>query len=143
MWRICTKEGNPVILIPVADAIPEGYTEEGQTANPDYLELIANDYGRKITPLAFLNRFTMTEQVVVELASIDNPVATAPERQQAASLRVYLRNVNVAAYIDLDRADTAAGVEALEAATIIGVGRAAAILNAPVTIEEVPTSRRG
>ncbi len=143
MWRICTKEGQPIILIPIADAIPEGYVEEGQTSNPSYLELMATGLGRKITPLAFFNRFTQAEQVAIELASLDDQTAPMQNRQVAAKLRVYVRNVNVAAYVDLDRADTQAGVNDLETAGLLGVGRANEILSAPVQITEVPTSRRG
>lgn len=143
MWRICTKPDQPVILIPIEDEIPAGYTEEGTTANPNYLELVGTILGRKITPLAFLNRFTQAEQVTAEMASIDDPNATTQQRQLAATLRVYFRNINVALYVDLDREDTQAGVIQLEAAGIIGPGRADTILNTPVRIVEVPTSDHG
>lgn len=142
MWKICTREGHPTILIPVDDTIPEGYVNEGLTSNPSYLELIVNNLGRKITPLAFLNRFTTAEQVSTELASVDNPAAPLQTRQMAATLRVYLRNINVAAYIDLDREDTQAGVIGLESVGILAAGRANEILSAPVTAGEVPTVRR-
>ena len=142
MWKICTREGQPTILIPADDVTPEGYVNEGLTSNPGYLELIVNDLGRKITPLAFLNRFTTAEQVAAELASVDNPSATLQSRQMAATLRVYLRNINVAAYIDLDREDTQAGVISLESAGILAIGRANDILSAPVTASEVPTVRK-
>lgn len=143
MWRICTKEGQPVILIPIEDQIPEGYVEEGQTGNPSYLELFAGNLGRKITPLAFINRFTQAEQVAIDLASMDDPAATMQQRQLSATLRVYLRNINVASYVDLDREDTQTGVRNLETAGIIGVGRADAVLLAPVTLVEVPVIHGG
>lgn len=85
---------------------------------------------RHITPLAFLSRFTDAEAVAIDLASIG---ATAP----AAGLRRYLAKVNAAKYIDLDRADTRAGVQALEAATLLAAGRAAVILDAAVQASEI------
>lgn len=86
---------------------------------------------RHITPLAFLSRFTDAEAVAIDLASIG---ATAP----AAGLRRYLAKVNAAKYIDLDRADTRAGVQALEAATLLAAGRALQILDNPVQPSERP-----
>ena len=84
---------------------------------------------RHITRLAFLSRFSDAEAILIDLASIG---AT----QQAAAMRRYVNKVNAAAYIDLDRSDTRGGVQALEAATLIGVGRAAEILDGAIqTIE--------
>ena len=84
---------------------------------------------RHITRLAFLSRFTDPEAVAIDLASIG---ATA----QAAGMRRYMSKVNAATYIDLDRADTRAGVQALEAADVLAAGRALQILDAPVQPEE-------
>jgi len=89
--------------------------------------------GKHITKLAFRNRFTTAEKVTLEIASLDNPAATMAQRQQAAGLRVALKDQENAQYIDLSRADTRAGVEMLEAAGLIAIGRAAVILDAPVT----------
>ena len=92
---------------------------------------------RRITKLAFRQRFTQAERVAIEIASLDDPAASAPARQQAAALRVYLADVNVATYIDLDRADTVAGVQALEAAGLLAAGRAAQVLEGAVQAAEV------
>lgn len=86
---------------------------------------------RHITQLAFLSRFTDAEAVAIDLASIG---ATAP----AAGLRRYLAKVNAAKHIDLDRADTRAGVQALEAASLLAAGRALQILDGPVQPSEIP-----
>lgn len=83
----------------------------------------------KITRLAFLNRFTDAEAIAIDLASQG---ATVP----AASMRRYMQKVNAATYIDLGRADTRAGVQALEAAGLLAAGRATVILNTPPTAEE-------
>ncbi len=86
---------------------------------------------RHITPLAFMSRFTDAEAVAIDLASIG---ATAP----AAGLRRYLAKVNAAKHIDLDRADTRAGVQALEAAALLAAGRTLQILDGPVQPSEIP-----
>ena len=84
---------------------------------------------RHITRLAFLSRFADAEAVAIDLASIG-------EAPQAAGMRRYVSKVNAATYIDLDRADTRAGVQALEAAGVLAAGRALQILDAPVQPEE-------
>lgn len=131
MWNICTKDGQPTILIAVNDPIPDGYTVQAETANPDYLLNMSNSGVTKITNLAFRNRFTLTEKITIEIASLDSPTATSQQRQMAAMLRVYMRDIDNATYIDLSRADTQAGVRQLETYGIIGPGRADEILLAP------------
>lgn len=87
---------------------------------------------RHITKLAFISRFTDAEWVTFDLASIG---AT----QQAAGLRRYLEKVRLASFIDLDRADTRAGVLALEATTMLAEGRALEILDGEIQPHEVYT----
>ena len=86
---------------------------------------------RHITQLAFLTRFTDAEAVAIDLASIG---ATVP----AASMRRYLDKVRAATFIDLDRADTRAGVQALESAGLLDADRALEILDAPIQPGERP-----
>ena len=91
---------------------------------------------RHITVLAFRNRFTQSEKIAIEIAALDNPAAAMPQRAQSAALRANQLDVQAANYIDLDRADTRAGVQALEAATILAAGRALEILDAPIATHE-------
>ena len=84
---------------------------------------------RRITNLAFISRFSDAEAIAIDLASIGATV-------QAASMRRYLNKTNAATYIDLDRADTRAGVLALESAGILASGRALVILDTEPTEEE-------
>lgn len=84
---------------------------------------------RHITRLAFLTRFTDGEAIAIDLASQGATV-------QAAAMRRYTTKVNASTYIDLDRADTRAGVIALEAAGLLAAGRALVILDAPVLGDE-------
>ena len=90
----------------------------------------------RITRLAFRNRFTQAEKVMLEIASLDDPTAPMPQRQQAAALRATLSDTAAATFIDLIRADTRAGVQMLETAGLLAAGRALEILDAPVTPEE-------
>ena len=84
---------------------------------------------RYITQLAFLSRFTDAEAIGIDLASIGATEA-------AAGLRRYQAKVAAAKFIDLDRADTRAGVQALEAAGMLAAGRALVILDAPISDPE-------
>jgi hypothetical protein len=93
---------------------------------------------RRITRLAFRNRFTQAELVAMEIAAIDDPTAPMSARQQAAAIRVMQRQVDNAAFIDLDRADTRAGVQQLEAGSLLAEGRAAEILDGPIDPLERP-----
>lgn len=93
---------------------------------------------RRITRLAFRNRFTQAELVAIEIAAIDDPTAPMSARQQAAAIRVMQRQVDNANFIDLDRADTRAGVQQLEAAGLLAAGRAAEILDGPIDPAERP-----
>lgn len=99
--------------------------------------LKVSDAGR-ITKLAFRNRFTMTEKITLEIASLDNPGAAMGLRQQAAALRSNLADTAAAVFIDLTRADTRAGVQMLETAGLLAAGRALVILDTPVQPSERP-----
>lgn len=92
---------------------------------------------RWITKLAFRNRFTHAERVGLELAALDNPAASMPQRAASAALRSALADIQAALYIDLDRADTRAGVIQQEEVGLIGPGRALEILDLPVQPHEV------
>lgn len=87
---------------------------------------------RHISKLSFRARFTTAEKVTLEIASLDNPAAPMAARQQAAALRANLADQRDASFIDLDRADTRAGVQQLEAGGLLAAGRAVVILDAPV-----------
>lgn len=100
---------------------------------------------KHITQLAFWNRLTQPERVGIDLASeppvritTDTDATFLAKRQQSAGLRDLKTQVLAAKYIDLDRPDTRAGVQQLEAGGLIGVGRAAIILDSPVQDDERP-----
>ena len=93
---------------------------------------------KKITKLAFRNRFTTAEKIALEMASLDDVTASMAIRQQKAALRVYLKDLDNASFVDLDRADTIAGVNSLATMGLLTNERASEILNAPIQGSEVP-----
>ena len=111
----------------VCDNAGPGWTYDGST----FVELVPVPSLRHITQLAFLTRFTDDEAIAIDLASIG---ATT----QAASIRRYLAKVNAAKYIDLDLAETRAGVQALEANGLLTAGRATLILDSVIQTSEKP-----
>lgn len=84
-----------------------------------------------VSRLAFLSRFTDDEAIDIDLASIG---AT----REAATVRRYLSKTNAAQHIDLADEETRGGVQALEAAGLIGAGRALEILDSPIQPKELP-----
>jgi hypothetical protein len=90
-----------------------------------------------ITRLAFINRFTDAEWIAFDLTALDNPTGTPTERQQKSAMRLFMKKVELAQFIDLSRADTRTGVQTLEAVGILGSGRAAAIIDTPPAKMEV------
>lgn len=91
-------------------------------------------YGSKITTDAFYRRLTPAERIRIEMASIDNPAASAPQRQLAASLRVAQRRLAGAAYFDLKLEANITDVNSMELAGLLDyAGRANVIMTAPVT----------
>ena len=96
----------------------------------------SNGYPRRITKLAFRNRFTKAEKAGIEFAALDDPTAPIAQRQQAAALRADLKDQEQATFIDLDDEDTRTGILTLEAVGLIAAGRALEILDAPVQDKE-------
>lgn len=94
------------------------------------------DSPRRITKLAFRNRFTKAEKAGIEFAALDDPTAPIAQRQQAAALRAGLKDQEQATFIDLDDEDTRTGVLTLEAVGLIAAGRAVEILDTPVQDKE-------
>lgn len=94
----------------------------------------------RITRLAFRERFTTAEKVALELASLDDPSAAPEARQMKAALRVYMKDLDSASWVDLQSAATRGGVTQLEMLGLIADGRATEILDAPVRDEERPSA---
>ncbi len=135
----------------IAATATDDYTgpDEHITAPPDFditrlAEYIYADGVLTLTPatritrLAFRNRFTSAEKVALEIAALDDPTAPMTQRAQAAALRANQADLASASFVDLQRPETRAGVQMLEAAGLLAVGRAAVILDAEITPEERP-----
>ena len=114
-----------------------GFATHTHTALPDEtvpVEINPRDW--HITRLAFRERFTQAEKIAIEFASLDYPAAPMEQRAMAAGLRAAQADQRDAAFIDLLNPMTRGGVQQLEAFGLLGVGRAAAILDTPTTAEE-------
>lgn len=109
---------------------------EGWVSPPPPPQKVVSSFGRIITVLAYRLRFTQAERIGLKMAA--NAGTT-----QAAAVAVSVEDQLSAGYINLDHPATIAGTNALEAATLLGVGRAAAILSPPVySAELLPQTRQ-
>lgn len=79
----------------------------------------------KITRLAFSNRLSFPEEVAIEATAVTD-----------AELRVILRKLNNATYIDLALAQTRSMLDVLVSKSLLEVSRVDEILLAPITPEE-------
>lgn len=138
---IVTRDADGVTVAPAQSTTDPAYMEyvawvsQGNQPTEVTIAVLAS---RKITKLAFRNRFTTTEKVALEMASLDNPAGTMQQRQLQAALRVYLKDLDNATFVDLERADTVAGVNQLATMGIITADRAAKILTDPIQPSEMP-----
>ena len=137
MTRYQLPDGNIVI----ADADFIAAHHPGAVVAPDLVPDPPAPVFARLTKLGFRGRFTQAEKTAIELASLDDPAAPMAQRQQAADIRVYLADVASAAYIDPQNVDARSGVQALEAAGLIGAGRALQILDEPIQAEEAFTGQ--
>lgn len=106
--------------------------------------VVPADFGKVVTVLAFRKRFTSTERVTIDLASLhDNskPV-NDPANLQAAALRQSQKDLESAKYVQLDRADILADLNTMAAAGILAPGRPAEIVGPPVGSVELPVAVR-
>ena len=132
MTRYQLPDGNIVI----ADADFIAAHHPGAVVAPDLVPDPPAPVFTCLTKLGFRARFTQAEKTAIELASLDDPAAPMAQRAQAAGVRVYLADVASATYIDPQHVDTRSGVQALEAAGLIGASRALQILDAPIQATE-------
>ena len=143
IYRVIRKTDKRTVYAYSADAAYE--FPEYPFADFDHIEEVninpdgsinAENTGTRITKLAFRNRFTVAEKAALEIAALDNPAADMQSRGLAATLRAYLEDVQAATFIDLQRADTRAGVMMLEQVGLLGAGRALQIFDTPPTVDE-------
>ena len=117
-----------IVMVSVQGVTPEpkaGWSYDGQDftapAPPP-----APDYGTKISRVALKLRMTADERKDIRAAAESN-----------ADVYDFMDLLSDAAYINLVRPETIGGVNLLEAAGLLGEGRANEILNTPLTEDEV------
>ena len=86
---------------------------------------------RRITGYAFHRRFSTEEAIAIDLASFGETV-------EAAALRRYQKMIDLAQFVNLDEPYVREGVEALAVMGLIAPERVAEIMDAPVTVDELP-----
>ena len=108
--------------------------------------ILSNEYTlnqelRHISVLAFRNRYTKAEKIKLDMASIDNPALAIdhPSRLLAAAIRVDMKDLDNANYVDLDRVETRTGTIAMETYGLLEPGRALIILDSPILPHEIAT----
>ena len=91
-----------------------------KTINAFMWQVEPSDYpsNKSLTHLEFLRRFTSEERIAITQAGLSN-----------TAIADYIKMLDVAKFINTTDSDVAAGVQSLEAAGVIDVGRAAEILN--------------
>lgn len=121
----------------VQAAYPGRWRVVVQPAQPDEPQPANN----RLSPLAFLRRFTDEERATFDLSSIDDPSAAEEQRLRAAKLRMFRADYELASYVALDDPRTVAGVRGLEALGIIAPGRAKEVLETEAKPEEMPEAK--
>lgn len=115
--RNISQSSEPITNIADGNAVKEFASVEG-VWNPQTLEFDPFPTDKKITTLAFMELFTDAEMVAILDAAKVN-----------TSIQLFVMKMEQAEFIDLNYPSTIAGVQALESAGLIGVGRAVEILN--------------
>lgn len=121
------------------------------TDDPDYVEYVAwVSAGNaptevtvplqeqvRITRFAFRSRFSATEKVTLEFAMMDDPNSSQQQRQIAAMLRVFMKDLDNAQFVVLDRPDIVQGIQMLVQLGVLTADRADEILTSPVQPDEL------
>jgi hypothetical protein len=133
---IVIRNSDGVQVAPGQSDEDEGFVEYCQWVaagnEPTQISVPIEQRTRQISKLAFRNRFTATEKVMLEMASLDNPTAPMDQRQMSAMLRVYLKDLDIAEFVNLDYPSIRDGIEQLVAAGILTQDRVETILNTPI-----------
>ena len=108
----------------------------GVFSQPDPEPAPAVPVWKLITFEAFWDRFTNAERINYDIASQHNPAATNAQQKAAAKLRLFVQDGIAKGYYKLSANKVRNFVQGLETDGILVAGRAAQILDAPITIEE-------
>lgn len=119
------SDGN--VIVADADFIAQNYPDAVLVEEPEAVEPEAPAI-TEISRHAFRSRFTAEEKASLEIAMLDDPSAPLEQRQQAALIRAFDKDLSAAEVVDLEYPQTVDGVNMLEQSGLIGPGRAAEIL---------------
>lgn len=117
-------DGNVIVALP--DFITENYPDAVLVEEPPAPAVRTTTI---TTRLAFRSRFTGAEKTAIELAMLDDPSAPVEQRQQAAMLRAFDKDLGAAEEIDLSFPQLIESVRALERFGLIAEGRADEVLS--------------
>jgi hypothetical protein len=112
MWNVLSDGNGNLQLLPVGEPVPDGWTIEAVTANPNYLDPVPTQ--RVITKYQFRQRFTFAERGAIDTSTDVNVV-------------VMRNDFNAAEEIDLDNQEVIDGVAYFEQEGLIAPGRGAEI----------------
>ena len=146
MKRWALIRGNEVANVVEQDSTPaiggQWVDVTGQSVGPGHLHsggvfsAPPEPVRELITTEAFWDRFTQGEMVDYDVAMQHDPAASNNAKKDAAKLRIFRRDTGEAGYRNLTKAKVRSFVQALETAGILAAGRAAVILDTPVTADE-------
>jgi len=112
------------VVVDISDYDPEPKKDwiwDGQKL----VDPLGSTQSRKITKLGLRQRFTFSELIALTTAA-----------QTQVPLQVLLANLQVATFIDLNRADTIGGMNLMVSMGLLTPERASQILNNPITESE-------
>lgn len=112
MWNVLSDGNGNLQLLPVGDPVPDGWTIEAVTANPNYLDPVPTQ--RVITKYQFRIRFTFSERTGIDTSTDVNVI-------------VMRNDFNAAEEIDLDNQEVIDALAYFEQEGLIAAGRAAEI----------------
>lgn len=118
-----TRLSDGKVVAPCQSADDPDFVEYLQWAEAGNTATIINvaapeEIVRVVTKLAYMNRFQDQELAALYTAA-----------KSVVQIEIWLEKFKMSEFIDLDDPRTIGGVQALEAAGLLGVGRAAAILS--------------
>lgn len=138
---IVTRDTDGVQVAPTQSTDDPAYIEYinwiSQGQHPVEVSIPPPSSSTRITKFAFRSRFTSTEKIIMDIAALDDPTAPMQNRQYAAALRVYLKDLDAAEFVDLSRSDIQEGLEQLVSLGILQSHRVVSILTDPIQPHEL------
>lgn len=113
MWNVISDGNGNLQMLPYGEPIPDGWTLEATTADPNYLDP-PPPAPRTITKYAARMRFTFEERAGIDTST-------------DAGVIVFRNDFSAAEEIDLDNQGLIDGLAYLESVNLLAAGRAAQI----------------